>query len=66
MSPCTCGTSLQARTESRHHAGVPSLSRSPHAHVERAARDVATVELDIDGVDAILPWNEADRILVWG
>lgn len=36
----------------------------PNTDLEGTARDVGTVELDIDGVDAILVGDEADGVLV--
>lgn len=60
----TCGASLKARPVGGHSARVSGLVGLPHAHIEGASRNVATVELDIDGVDAVLPWNETDGIFV--
>ena len=60
----TCAASLKPRAEGGHSPWVCSLVGFPHTHVEGTSRNVATIEPDIDGVDAILTWNEADLILV--
>lgn len=60
----TCGASLKTRPVGGHSAWVCGLVGLPHAHIEGASRNVATIELDIDGVDAVLPWNETDRVFV--
>ena len=62
---CTCGSSLESRAVCRHHAGVSNQPGVAHSHVKGASRNVASIELDIYGVDSVLPWNEADCILVW-
>lgn len=60
----TCGSSLQSRAMCCHHAWVSNQSCGAHSHVKRASRNVASIELDIYGVNSVLPWNEADCILV--
>lgn len=60
----TCASSLQSRTMCCHHARVSNQPWVPHSDVKGASRNVAPIELDIYGVDSILPWNEADRVLV--
>lgn len=60
----TCGSSLQSRTVCCHHAWVSNQPWVSHSHVKGASRNVASIELDIYGVNSILPWNEADCILV--
>lgn len=60
----TCGSSLQAWAKSRHHAWVSDLTWFSHTDLKGAARNVATIEAYINGVDAVLTWDEADRVLV--
>lgn len=60
----TCGSSLQSRAMCRHQARVADQPRVSHAHIKGASRNVASVELDIYGVNAIFPGNEADCTLV--
>lgn len=60
----TCGTALQAGAVRRDERGVACLPRLTHAHFEGAAHHVAPVELDVDGVDAVLVGNEPHGILV--
>lgn len=60
----TCASSLQSRTMCCHHARVPNQPWVPHSDVKGASGNVAPIELDIYGVDSILPWNETDRVLV--
>lgn len=60
----TCSSSLQSRAVCCHHAGVSNQPRVSHSHVEGASRNVASIELDIYGVNSIFPWNEADCVLV--
>lgn len=62
----TCGSSLQARSEGGHQAGISDLSRFSHSDFERAAGDVAAVETNIDGVNAVLSWDEPDGVLICG
>ena len=62
----TCSASLEPRTIGRHQAWVPSLALLPNSDLEGTARDVSTVELDVDGVDAILVGDETDGVLVCG
>lgn len=64
ISKSTCGSSLQSRAMYCHHARVSDQPWVSHSDVKGAPRNVAPVELDIDGVDSVLPWNEADCILV--
>jgi hypothetical protein len=40
------------------------MPRLPNSDLERASRDVGTIELDINQVDAILPWDETHGILI--
>lgn len=60
----TCGSSLQSCAVCRHHAWVSDQTGVSHPHVEGASGNVAPIELDIDGMHSVLPWNEADGILV--
>lgn len=60
----TCVAAQQAGAVRRHHARIPDLSGVSHPHVEGAAGNVAAVELDVDGVDAVLAGNEAHGGLV--
>lgn len=60
----TCGSSLQSRAVCCDHAWVSNQPRVSHSHVKGASRNVASIELDVYGVNSVLPWNEADRILV--
>lgn len=61
----TCASSLQSKAVCCHHARVSNQPRVSHSHVKGASGNVAPIELDIYGVDSVLPWNEADCILVW-
>lgn len=61
----TCGAFLQPGTGGRHQTGLSSLSRFSHSDLEGTSWDVAAVELDVDGVDAVLPGDEPDGVLVW-
>ena len=47
-------------------AWVPSLALLPNSDLEGTARDMGTIELDVDGVDAILMGDETDGVLVCG
>lgn len=60
----TCGSSLQSWTMCSDQTGVSNQSWISHSHIEGASRNVAAVELDIDGMNAILTWYEADGTLV--
>lgn len=60
----TSSPSQQPRAVCCHHARVSNQPRVTHSHVKGASRNVASVELDIYGVNSVLPWNEADCILV--
>lgn len=60
----TCGSSLQSRAMCSHHAWVSNQPWVSHSHFKRASRNVASIELDIYGVNAILPRNKADCTLV--
>lgn len=60
----TCGSSLQSRAVCRHHAWVSDQTGVSHPHIKGAPRNVAPIELDINGMHSVLPWNEADRVLV--
>lgn len=60
----TCGSSLQARAVCCHHARVSNQTWVSHSDVKGASRNVTPIEFDIYGVDSVLPWNEADCILV--
>lgn len=60
----TCGSSLQSRAVSRHHAWVSDQTGVSHPHIKGASRNVAPIELDINGMHSVLPWNEADGVLV--
>lgn len=62
----TCRASLQSSSVCRDQTGLAGLSRFPDAHLERASRDVSAVEFDVDGVDAVLPGDEPDGVLVCG
>lgn len=57
--------SLQPRPMCSHHAGVSDQPGVSNSHIEGAPGNVASVELDIDGVDSVLPWNKTDCTLVW-
>lgn len=61
----TCGSSQQPGSVGRHQTGVGDQARIAHSHVEGASGNVAPVELDIDGVNAILAWNETDCTFVY-
>lgn len=41
------------------------LSRFSYSDLEGTSWDVAAVELDVDGVDAVFPRDEPDGVLVW-
>lgn len=60
----TCGSTLKARSECRHHSRIASLSWFSDTDLERAARNVAPIEPDVNGVNAVLPGDETDRMLV--
>lgn len=60
----TCGASLQPSTVGRDQAGLSGLSRFSHSDLEGTSWDVTAVELDVDGVDAVLPRDEPDGVLV--
>lgn len=61
----TCDSSLQSRAMCSNHAWVPNEPWVSHSHIKGTSRNVASIELNIYGVNAILPWNEADCTLVW-
>lgn len=61
----TCGASLQPGTVGRDQTGLSGLSRFSHSDLEGTSWDVAAIELDVDGVDAVLPGDEPDSVLVW-
>lgn len=47
-----------------NHARVSNQPQVTHTHIKGAAGNVASIELDVYGVDSILPWNEANCIFV--
>lgn len=61
----TCGSSLQTGAVRSDESGITDLSWFSHADLERTARDVCPVELHVDDVDAVLPRDETDGVLVW-
>lgn len=60
----TCGASLQSGAVGGHHAGVSSLASLSNTDLKWTTRDVASIELHINQIEAILSRNEADCILV--
>lgn len=62
----TCGASFQSGSIRRDQSGVSELPWLPHPDLERTPWDVSAVELDVNVVDAVLPGDEADHVLVWG
>lgn len=49
----------------RHHAWISNQPGVSHPHLKGASGNVAPVELDVNGMHAVLPGDEADRVLVW-
>lgn len=60
----TCGSSFQSRTEGRHHARISHLPGVSHSDLEGAAGNVAAVEANVYRVNAVLPRDEADGVLI--
>lgn len=60
----TCGSSLQASAVRCHHARVSDQTGVSHPHVKGAPGNVAPIELDVNGMHAVLPGNEADGVPV--
>lgn len=60
----TCASSLQSGAVRRHHARVSDQPWVSNSHFEGTSRDVTSIELDVYGVDSVLPGNEADCVLV--
>lgn len=61
----TCATSLQSCSVGRHHPRVSRLTCFSNPDLKRTSRDVASIELDIYQVEAILSGDEADCVLIW-
>lgn len=60
----TCGSSLQSRSEGRHHAGVSDLSRFSNADLEGTTGDVAAIETHVDRMNSVFSRDEPDSVLV--
>lgn len=60
----TGGTALQAGSVGCDEGRVACLPGLPNAHFERAAHDVAPVELHVDRVDAVLVRDEPNGVLI--
>ena len=61
----TSGAALQAGSVGRHHAWVSGLPRLPHADLEGTAGDVASVELHVDEIQAVLSGDKPHCVLIW-
>lgn len=60
----TRGASLQSGAVGRHHARVSSLASLSNTNLKWTTGDVASIELHINQIEAVLPRNEPDCILV--
>lgn len=61
---CTCSSPLQSRPKSRYHSWISCLAGFSYTDLEGTARDVTPVKTDIDGVDAVLPWNKPYGVFI--
>lgn len=60
----TCSSSLQSRSEGRHHARISNLSWFSNSDVEGTAGDMAAIETNVDRMNSIFPRDEPDSVLV--
>ncbi len=60
----TSGSSLQSRSEGRHHAGISDLSWFSHSDLEGTPRNVAAVEPNVNRMNSVFPRNESNSMLV--
>lgn len=60
----TCGSALQSSPSGSDQSGISSLTRLAHSDLKRAAWDVRAVKFDVDGVDAVLTWDESDGVFI--
>lgn len=57
-------SSFQTRSKGRHEPRIADLARFSHSDLERAARNVAAIEANVDGMNTVLLWNKPDGKLI--
>lgn len=60
----TCSSPLQSGPKSSHHSWISRLAGFPYTDLEGTAWDVTPVKTDINGVDAVLPWNKPYGVFI--
>lgn len=61
----TCRASFQSASIHRDQTRVSSLSWLPDPNLEGTSRNVGAIECDINGVEPVLPGDEADGVFIW-
>lgn len=61
----TCAASLQSCSVGRHHPRVSSLARLSDPDLKWTTRDVTSIELHIDEIEAVLSGDEPDCVLIY-
>lgn len=61
----TCCSSLQSCSKGRNHSRISHLSWFTHSDLKGAARNMAPIEANMDGMNAVLSRDKSDSILIW-